>query len=61
MVLFHRFSYSLRDTDDERGASLVEYALLIALLAVVIVSAVTVLGGTTSAQFSEIQSGVSSN
>lgn len=33
----------------ERGASLVEYALLVALIAVVMVGAVTFLGGTTSA------------
>ncbi|MFN7151997.1 MAG: Flp family type IVb pilin [Microthrixaceae bacterium] len=32
---------------DERGASLVEYALLIALIAIVLFSAVTLLGETT--------------
>ena len=32
----------------ERGASLVEYALLVALIAVVSISAVSALGGTTS-------------
>ncbi len=40
--------------DDERGASLVEYALLVALIAVVCIAAVTALGSTTSQKFSEI-------
>ena len=40
--------------DDERGASLVEYALLVALIAVVCIAAVTSLGSTTSQKFSEI-------
>ena len=33
-----------RFTDDERGASLVEYALLVALIAVVCIVAVTFIG-----------------
>ena len=40
--------------DDERGASLVEYALLVALIAIVCIAAVTALGSTTSEKFSEI-------
>lgn len=36
----------------ERGASVVEYALLIALIAVVLFSAVSFLGETTDASFS---------
>ena len=34
---------------DESGASLVEYALLLAFIAVVCVGAVTLIGGTTAA------------
>lgn len=45
----------------ERGASLVEYALLVALIAIVCIAAVTALGDTTAQQFSEIDSGVGSN
>ena len=41
---------------DERGASLVEYALLVALLALVCVGAVSVLGGTTSEPYSQLGS-----
>ena len=42
--------------DDDRGASLIEYALLVALIAVVCVAAVTALGTTTSDSYSEITS-----
>lgn len=41
---------------DDRGASLVEYALLVALIAIVCIAAVTALGETTSTQFSEMSS-----
>jgi pilus assembly protein Flp/PilA len=46
--------------NDERGASLVEYALLVALIAVVCIGAVTALGGTASSKFSQIGSAVGS-
>ena len=36
--------------DDERGASLVEYALLVALIAVVCIAAVSLLGQNASAK-----------
>jgi Flp pilus assembly pilin Flp len=48
----HRLGRSVRRTADERGASVVEYALLIALIAVVLFSAVSFLGDTTDASFS---------
>jgi pilus assembly protein Flp/PilA len=40
----------------DRGASLVEYALLVALIAMVCIAAVTALGNTTSTSFSEANS-----
>ena len=40
--------------DTERGASLVEYALLVALIAVVCIAAVTTLGESASKNFSSI-------
>jgi pilus assembly protein Flp/PilA len=43
---------------DERGASLVEYALLVALIALVAVAAVTFLGGAANTKFSKIGSAV---
>ena len=41
---------------DERGASLVEYALLVALIAVVCIVAITVLGKKVSTKFSSTAS-----
>lgn len=41
----------------ERGASLVEYALLVALIALVCVGGVTLLGAVTESQFSSIADG----
>ena len=40
--------------DDERGASLVEYALLVALIAVVCIVAVTFLGKSASSKFDTV-------
>ncbi len=39
---------------NERGATLVEYALLVALIAIVCISAVTLLGDTVSRPLSSI-------
>jgi pilus assembly protein Flp/PilA len=43
----------------ERGASLVEYALLVALIAVVCILAVTFLGSRASEKFSSVGSAIS--
>jgi len=40
--------------EDERGASLVEYALLVALIAVVCIAAVTLLGKNASDKFASV-------
>lgn len=40
----------------ERGASLVEYALLVALIAVVAIAAISFLGGRTKDKFNEVGS-----
>ena len=42
----------------EKGASLVEYALLVALIAVVAIAAIRTLGQSVSGKFSEINSGL---
>jgi pilus assembly protein Flp/PilA len=39
---------------DERGASLVEYALLVALIAVVCIAAITLLGNNASTKFDSV-------
>ena len=41
---------------DERGAALVEYALLVALIAVVCILAITFLGNEAKSQFNQIGS-----
>ena len=46
---------------DERGASLVEYALLVALIAIVCIGAVQFLGNSTSPKFNRIGSSISAN
>jgi pilus assembly protein Flp/PilA len=43
----------------ERGASLVEYALLVALIAVVVIGAVTLLGSSAETTFSGVSSSIS--
>jgi len=43
---------------NERAASLVEYALLVALIAVVCIAAVTLLGESASDKFSEVSSAI---
>jgi pilus assembly protein Flp/PilA len=45
--------------DDERGASLVEYALLVALIAVVCIVAVTFLGRSAEDKFNNVGSSIS--
>ncbi len=47
-----------RFTRTERGASLVEYAFLVALIAIVCVGAVTFFGSQTSAKYSYIGSSI---
>jgi pilus assembly protein Flp/PilA len=45
-------------TDDERGATATEYALLLAFIAIVIIGAVTLLGGKVSGLFSTAASSI---
>ncbi len=53
---FNTFATYLRARfgDTERGASLVEYALLVALIAVVCIAAVTLLGKNASKKFNDV-------
>ena len=57
MILSYEFLANwlrARFPDSERGASLVEYALLVALIAVVCIAAVTILGKNASNKFSSV-------
>jgi pilus assembly protein Flp/PilA len=44
--------------DEERGASLVEYALLVALIAVVCIAAITLLGNNASSKFNSVANSI---
>jgi pilus assembly protein Flp/PilA len=52
VTLFNYVTTRMRLT--ERGASLVEYALLVALIAVVCIAAITLLGNSASSKFSRV-------
>ena len=45
----------LRLGSEERGATAIEYALMVSLIAVVVIAAVAILGTTTSSQFDKVQ------
>ena len=53
-------SYLRARTEDERGATLVEYALLVALIAVVCIIAITFLGKSASSKFNTVGSSINS-
>lgn len=57
MSLLHRFWMTL-DARGERGASLVEYALLVALIALICVGALSLLGESASQNLSSAGSGL---
>ena len=61
--LLNREPASAEETSQhrQRGASLVEYALLVALIAVIAIAGVRVLGQNVSKQFSMIASAVNTN
>ena len=48
-------------TKDERGANLVEYILLVALIALAVIAAVIFMRGQVSSKFNEAGSKLSSN
>ncbi len=56
----HKNFPQVADKKKQKGASLVEYALLIALIAVIAIVAMRGLGTRVSASFSEISSQLSS-
>lgn len=45
--------------DDEKGATAVEYGLLVALIAAVIIGVVALLGGELKSMFTEVESKIS--
>jgi pilus assembly protein Flp/PilA len=57
-VIWNYVRRLLNGRDDERGATLVEYALLVALIAVVCIVAVSLIGGNASNKFSQVGSAI---
>ncbi len=49
-------AYQSRFVKDEEGASMVEYALLVALIAVVVIAGALFLGGAIETKFDEVGS-----
>ena len=54
VAVWHYLQAKFNVADDEKGASLVEYALLVALIAVVCIAAITLLGNNASTKFSQV-------
>jgi pilus assembly protein Flp/PilA len=50
--------FAIRLRRDQRGATAVEYGIMVSLIAVVIIVAVTLLGGTLKETFSSVQCSV---
>ena len=46
--------------NSDRGATMVEYALMVALIAVVCIAAVTMLGGNAKSKFSDVGNSIGS-
>lgn len=53
-VMYMRFFSPTDGADKDRGATMVEYALMVALVAVVAIGAVTLLGSSVSEIFTSI-------
>jgi len=64
MLVFYAFfaaQLRARGGDDERGAALVEYALLVALIAIVCIAGVTFVGKTARSRFQEMGTAVTND
>jgi len=59
VAVWHYLQAKFNVTRDDRGASLVEYALLVALIAVVCIAAITLLGREASTKFSTVGGSIS--
>jgi pilus assembly protein Flp/PilA len=53
-------AFQSRFVRDEEGATMVEYALMVALIAIVAIAAVTLIGTNVTTKFSEVATSVGS-
>ena len=58
VAIWNYLQHLLRRDKGDLGASLVEYALLVALIAIVCVVAISLLGANASNKFSQVGSGI---
>ena len=58
MLQFAEALYGLFASDETEGQGLVEYALILVLIAIVVIGILTLLGGKVSQVFSTINSGL---
>ena len=58
MLEFVKVLLGAKVENDEQGATAVEYGLMVALIAVVIIAAVTLLGGNLESLFSSIANAI---
>ncbi|MHC1697390.1 MAG: Flp family type IVb pilin [Geobacteraceae bacterium] len=56
--IIDKIIHPIRHLKNSRGQTLVEYALLLILIAVVVIAAVTVVGQKTNTKFSEIATSI---
>ena len=59
LALYTQVAEWLRALKDDKGASMVEYALLVVLIAIIAIVAITIAGEQVSTGFSTIASGLS--
>ena len=57
-LTFMKAWLATRFTHSERGATMVEYVLILALIAILVIGVVAALGGQVSSKFSEASSGI---
>jgi len=60
-VVFRAWLQAKLGIRNERGANMVEYVLLLALIAIVVIVIVRTLGHTVSSKFSSANSGLNNN
>ena len=58
LALYTQVAEWLRAVKDDKGASMVEYALLVVLIAIIAIVAVSIAGENVSEAFSNIASGL---